>query len=197
MKTVTALHGQTLIDITIQELGDAERLFEVAMLNGKSITGSVTAGEAILVPDFDTKKKKLVKLFADPFNKPASNLGAGPTDGYWNFPSQVINSPYVPPGQKLIKPLPGQALIDIVIQELGDAERLFEVALLNNRGITDQLTTEDSILVPEYALDKKSIVKIFTEPFNKPASQKEYAEGEEPILEGIDYWAVNLDFIVS
>jgi hypothetical protein len=93
----------------------------------------------------------------------------------------------------------GQTLPDILIQELGDMERLFEVALLNEMSVTDELAAGDFILVPESENSKKNIVKIFSDPANKPASgSTEGGAGDWlNVLEGIDYWAIQYDFIIS
>ena len=92
----------------------------------------------------------------------------------------------------------GQTLIDIAIQELGDRERLFELAKLNNISITADLVPGTYLNVPDVAIDKKAIVKIFTEPSNKPASGIRTCNGElNTDGEGVGYWAIEDEFIVS
>jgi len=199
MIQVIAAYGQTLIDITLQELGDVERVFEVAALNGKAITDTVSAGDLIIVPELDASKRKLVKLFSDPFNKPASSTGFIAPEDYWNFPKvdKVTLASFVPIGQKKVFVEEGQTVIDIVLQELGDAERIFEVAKLNGLGITDELAPGSYLLVPTYNQDKREIVRVFSDPSNKPASRRRISDIEVVLQQGIDYWAVNMDFIVS
>lgn len=92
--------------------------------------------------------------------------------------------------------LAGQCIIDIAIQELGDASRAFELCKLNNKSITASLLPGEIIMVPEVALDKKPVVKVFTDPANKPASSVTDAEGNLS-EEGIDYWTIEDDFIVQ
>ena len=87
----------------------------------------------------------------------------------------------------------GQTIIDICIQELGDASRVFEVAELNNMGITSDLIAGTLITVPDYAPEKSSIVKLFSNPALKPASIQTENEDEE----GIEFWAIEDDFEVS
>ena len=72
MKTVTALDNQQLIDFAMQELGDVERLMELAVLNGMAITDPVRAGQQILIPDADTDKVNIIQAFAHPSAYPAS-----------------------------------------------------------------------------------------------------------------------------
>lgn len=47
--TVTVIHNQNLLDITIQELGSIEALFELAMDNDIAITEDLKAGDQITV----------------------------------------------------------------------------------------------------------------------------------------------------
>jgi hypothetical protein len=87
----------------------------------------------------------------------------------------------------------GQTLIDITLQELGDEERIFEMADANNCGITDDLTAGvhlNSLLVDT---DKISIVKVLQQ--RKPSSLY-YGTGD-PAPDGIGYWGIEIDFIVS
>lgn len=89
----------------------------------------------------------------------------------------------------------GQTLIDICIQELGDPEQLLVVAALNELEVTELLTAGQTILVPDFALDKKAIVKIFTDPALAPASDK--GDLSDVLVEGIEFWSVEFDFVVS
>jgi len=92
----------------------------------------------------------------------------------------------------------GQTIIDIAIQELGDPGRIFEIAALNNMSITDLLVVGSQITVPDYDQTKKEIVKIFSNQSNKPASGYFRNGANDPVIkEGIDYWAIRNDFIVS
>lgn len=72
MKTVNTLDDQRLVDISIQELGDIERLFELAVLNDVSPTNELPADTALLVPDYDKSKRGIVQIFSDPSLWPAS-----------------------------------------------------------------------------------------------------------------------------
>ena len=74
MKSVKVLDGQTLVDIAIQELGDGERVIELATLNEMNVTDDLVSGEYVEVPDYDKSKRSMVNLFADDANKPASGI---------------------------------------------------------------------------------------------------------------------------
>lgn len=75
-KVVKILDGQTMIDIAMQELGDASFAVDIAVLNDKKITDDLVSGSEITVPDFDKSYRSLINLFADDANKPASGLTA-------------------------------------------------------------------------------------------------------------------------
>jgi len=96
---------------------------------------------------------------------------------------------------KEVKVKNGQTLIDICVQELGDSEQLLVVAQLNGLGVTDLLTSGQIIEVPDFALDKKAIVKVFTDPALAPASDK--GDLSEVLPEGLEFWSVEFDFVVS
>ena len=99
---------------------------------------------------------------------------------------------------KEVKILNGQTFLDIAMQELGDAERAFELANFNNRSITDHLTPGETIFVPTPAIDKKETIKILTSPANRPASKTDDEDNNTPLVpEGIGAWAIDIDFIVS
>lgn len=97
---------------------------------------------------------------------------------------------------KAVKVLYAQTVIDIAIQELGDAQRSFEIAKLNGISISDDLVAGGSILVPDFEADKKNLVQLFSDDANKPASAD--ADIEDLIFpSGINFWAIELDFVVQ
>lgn len=75
MKNVITIENQQLIDIALQELGDVERVFELALLNGIGVTNLLTAGTVIKVPDYDKRKSGIVQVFSDESRAPASASG--------------------------------------------------------------------------------------------------------------------------
>ena len=50
-----ALSGQTLFDIAIQSCGSAEAAFELAVLNGISVTDDLVPGQELVMPDVVNK----------------------------------------------------------------------------------------------------------------------------------------------
>lgn len=97
---------------------------------------------------------------------------------------------------KTIQVLYGQTIVDIALQELGDPERAVEVAELNSLSLSDDLDGGQLIDVPDYDSDKRDLVNLFTNKANAPASADTGSEVDAP-LEGIDYWAIQIDFKVT
>jgi hypothetical protein len=95
-----------------------------------------------------------------------------------------------------IKGLYGQTWIDLTLQELGDEERLFELADLNNAGVTDEIDLAAVLQVPAFSLDKKRIVnelKVW-----RPASgKKPIPPGGNLHDQGIEYWRIEYEFQAS
>lgn len=90
----------------------------------------------------------------------------------------------------------GQTVLDITIQEMGDIQALFIVALLNDIAITDDLILHKEIMVQEAAVNNLDIVGAFSSYSHKPAS----GLTAEDILElggGIGFMGIQLDFKVS
>lgn len=96
---------------------------------------------------------------------------------------------------KAVKILAGQTMVDIAIQELGDLERVFEIAVDNDTSISDELLPGSFLNVGDYVADKRYLVKVFEKP-TKIASF-DFAGDVNARLEGIDYWTLELDFIVQ
>lgn len=96
MTTVKILDGQTIADIAVQELGDAERSTELANLNNMAVTDDLVSGSLLLVPDPESDKTNIVQLFSDPANAPASADSAGglvaPLEGigYWYLENDFV-----------------------------------------------------------------------------------------------------------
>lgn len=143
-----------------------DRLFDMADLNDLGITDDLTPGVMLSLPNGVTQANLYDEVM------PLS-------------PSPVIT-----------KALNGQTWVDLVLQELGDEMRLFELCDLNDAGITDDLLAGAVIDCPDYESVKRNIVS--TLRASKPASASYLTLGPgEPLEEGIEFWAIEYDFIVS
>jgi len=86
-----------------------------------------------------------------------------------------------------------QVIMDMAIQYAGTAESLFDLAILNSIGITDEIDAGTLLLMPDVAE-----VKPFT--FLKQRGIKPVTlipSDNELSGEGIEFWAVEYDFIVT
>ena len=53
--TITVLHNQSLLDLALQHTGTIESIFELAVLNEKSITDDMLAGASLLIGEISNK----------------------------------------------------------------------------------------------------------------------------------------------
>lgn len=91
----------------------------------------------------------------------------------------------------------GQTLPDMAMQTLGSMEGLFALALLNGLSITDDLVVNQVINadIPPYS---KTVLKVYADNGYFPASGVNPPNTGIPAqLQGIGYWAIDVDFIVS
>jgi hypothetical protein len=96
-----------------------------------------------------------------------------------------------------VKVLNNQSLFDIAIQTLGSAEAAFDIALANNLSITDDLEVGHLLQIPQQTSDyvKKQTVEYYRINGIKPATA---IDNEITVLlEGIEFWAIEYDFIIS
>lgn len=93
-----------------------------------------------------------------------------------------------------IKVLYQQTITDIAVQELGDAERAVEIAALNGLSLTTLLQAGQTLEVPDFDISKTDVVQLFSNKALAPASRDEAESNQD---EGIDFWALEVDFIVQ
>ncbi len=88
-----------------------------------------------------------------------------------------------------------QSLLDLAIQYTGTAENVFDLALQNNRSITDDLEAGEALnFEPSTLNQNKDILNYYTAKNIQPATAITAAV-EQP--QGISYWAIGIDFIVQ
>ena len=91
-----------------------------------------------------------------------------------------------------------QSLLDLAIQYTGTAENAFDLALQNNRSITDDLEAGDWLIANSQELKaNKDILSYYTAKKLQPATaiSEQLSANSQP--QGIDYWTIQMDFIVS
>ena len=82
-----------------------------------------------------------------------------------------------------------QSIFDIAIQHSGSVESAFDIAIENNLSVTDESTTD--VLSP-VILDQRMVEK-YKADRHLPATGNTDFDNEE----GINFWAIELDFIIQ
>ena len=92
--------------------------------------------------------------------------------------------------------LDGQSLFDLAIQHSGSIEAVFEMASANGLSVTDDLVTGTEL--ETVSATDKPVAKYYSNNGLKPATalttDDQLVAAE---LEGISYWAINVDFVVQ
>jgi len=180
--------NQSLFDVAIQRMGSAEAALTVAILNGLSITDPLEAGHGLLLSD--VVNGDIAGYFSDRNIAPAT---AG-VDIIINEPV-VVYSGLTERIESGFLVADNQSLFDVAIQRMGSAEAALTIALLNNLSITDTLEAGRSISAP---LSGNMIVEYYKNKGIVPGtSVTDESDGGGLILEGIGYWAIGVDFVVS
>ncbi len=89
--------------------------------------------------------------------------------------------------------LQGQSFIDKVIEQCGSLESVVEASVLNNRSITDDAIIGDVYQMPP--TNNRLIVEFYKHRDCATALTEEMQVEEQP--QGIGYWAIGVDFVVS
>ena len=85
-----------------------------------------------------------------------------------------------------------QSIFDVAIQQLGNVEAAFALALENDLSLTDDLTAGQSVIVA--GEKSKAIADYYAAKQLKPATGMTELSALE---EGIEFWYIEYDFIVS
>lgn len=93
----------------------------------------------------------------------------------------------------MIDILKGQSLADIAIQETGSLENLIALAIENNVPVTDSLEDMPQVSIPVEVNTSKSVLAYYRARGLKPATNLEQFPGGE----GVEYWIIERDFVVS
>lgn len=97
-----------------------------------------------------------------------------------------------------INVLHNQSLLDLAIQHTGSVENAFDLALANNRSITDDLEAGETLSFEFSTINpNKDILSYYIAKKLQPATAISEQLSANSIPQGIDYWAIQMDFIVS
>lgn len=85
-----------------------------------------------------------------------------------------------------------QSQLDLAMQLAGTPEAVFELAVANGISITGELKPGGKLLGASLPNEDRAVLEDYARKNVKPATKEEKRE-----LDGIGYWAVEDDFIVS
>ena len=97
-----------------------------------------------------------------------------------------------------VEVLHNQSLLDLALQHTGTIESIFELAMLNNLSITDDVVAGKVLTIPTETFTNNDILTYYIAKKIKPATA--FTQEDKIISErqeGISIWAINLDFVVS
>lgn len=180
---VISIYGQSLMDITIQEVVNIEALFEIAVLNQVSISDEIDAGQSINVninfegsSDYFKRSNRSISTFKDQYNSINYDYG---------FSVDVIN-------ESLVHVLLNQSTLDIALQESGTIESVFDYLISESISISD-LPTAGTLVNAKFSTIDQDIRSYYKSKKLKPATAYtvdpyeglRYAVEEYAV---IDYW---------
>ena len=91
----------------------------------------------------------------------------------------------------------GQNLLDIAIQATGDAAEALALAIANGICLTDDLNVGQEITVPADITGDANTKAFYRERNIHPATGVTTADETISPFEGIEYWGIEIDFVVS
>ncbi len=96
-----------------------------------------------------------------------------------------------------INVLPLQSFLDLAIQHTGDVGNAFLLAKENGKSLTDDLVSSEKLTANYQRINiNKDILDYYTSKGLQPATAIPY-RAMENTPQGIDYWAIGVDFIIS
>lgn len=88
-----------------------------------------------------------------------------------------------------------QTLVDFVIQYTGNADALFDLCELNDLELTEQPAPGTELILPD-VIDR-AVVRYLNYGKHKITTGTMTLEAGEIIEEGLEIWAIELDFIIN
>lgn len=91
----------------------------------------------------------------------------------------------------------GQNLLDIALQTTGDAETALDIALSNGLCLSDDLTVGQRIDIDDTLVINENIRNTYRTQTIYPATGITTANTADAPFEGIEFWAIEYDFIIN
>lgn len=193
MSSVSALKYQTLFDVVIQATGTLDGALAIAAANNLSVTSPIESGTDIEIPADITRDKAVVSYLSTRGIKPASGDGGAALPGwgaYWLAGSSAQASSQT-------VSMKDQTFFDLAVQIAGSIENVFALAAANGVSVTRQIDSGLVINTPDDLKVNARVVNYLSARGIKPASDTTSAQASALIPEGIGYWIIETDFIVS
>lgn len=95
--------------------------------------------------------------------------------------------------------LHNQSLLDFAIQHTGNAQNAFEIAMANGISISDDISSGSNLIIPDSVVMDVDIRNYYQSKAIQPATALTTIidDNTEPSPEGIGYWIIGDDNIVS
>lgn len=159
--------GENLFDVAVLEYGHIQAIYDLAVANGVGFTDTLEAG---------------VELQADDTRK------------YSDYEPADVTPPLSKPYKETFV-ASGQNIFDIAIQLYGNIEGIKHLVKENGIGLTDDV--EPGVPVKSDKEIDRLVVDYLNGRNIKPATGMSAEEANIITPEGIGYWAVGIDFVVS
>ncbi len=190
MASFKSSERQSFFDVAIQKLGSPEAAFLLAMENSLSLTDELAPGSSLELPeqwnskvaDYFSKMNVAPATFAESASSQDENIEVI----YWS--NDLKRQTGVRVSEK-------QSLFDVAIEKGGSFESVMELAILNGLSITERLTPGQQLELP--SVIDNDVVNYYSSKGIVPETTSTESDDSVPVLEGIDYWAIEVDFIVS
>lgn len=92
--------------------------------------------------------------------------------------------------------LHSQSLLDLAIQHTGSVENAFALAVANGLSLTDELEAGEESGIPKVEANK-DILNYYQAKRLQPATAISQTLTANSQPQGIDYWAIGTEFIIS
>ena len=96
---------------------------------------------------------------------------------------------------KSVNSIKDQNLLDVAVEQNGNVLSTIDVALANDMSITDDAVVGQELSVPPTSEKKEDVVNYFEKKGHKVVTSREV--GEFATLQGINVWALGIDFEVK
>lgn len=194
-------NGQSLFDIALQTCGNAESAFDLALMNGLAVSDELIVGTELNITATENIEVAAVYIKEKQFPATAVNneqeLVLIEQNGDFDYET-TIDHVFVSVVDNTISVKNGQSLLDIAMSNNGYAETAFYLALQNDLSLSDNLTPGQKL--EPVSITKEKIVAVYKASEVIPATSIT-SEQESELLpfdyEGVGYWGIEFDFVIS